>query len=141
MRTSFPLWAELVFGDEIDWIFEALGSAAAQIRAGNVRPIVVTSAKRSPAFPEVPTAMESGLPGFEVTSWYGLWVPAGTPQPIVQKLRDAVVKAFADPELKEQWARLGAEPGGASQEAFRALIDQDIVKWGKVVRDAKITLE
>jgi tripartite-type tricarboxylate transporter receptor subunit TctC len=106
-----------------------------------VRPIVVTSAKRSPAFPEVPTAMESGLPGFEVTSWYGLWVPAGTPQPIVQKLRDAVVKAFADPELKEQWARLGAEPGGASQEAFRALIDQDVAKWGKVVRDAKITLE
>jgi tripartite-type tricarboxylate transporter receptor subunit TctC len=135
-----PATQALVAG-EIDWIFEALGSAAAQIRAGNVRPIVVTSAKRSPAFPEVPTAMESGLPGFEVTSWYGLWVPAGTPQPIVQKLHDAVVKAFADPELKEQWARLGAEPGGASQEAFRALIDQDVAKWGKVVREAKITLE
>jgi tripartite-type tricarboxylate transporter receptor subunit TctC len=101
----------------------------------------VTSAKRSPAFPDIPTAMESGLGGFEVTSWYGLWVPAGTPASIVRKLHDAVVKAFADPELKDTWAKLGAEPGGSSPEAFRALIDTDIAKWGKVVREAKITLE
>ena len=74
-----PATQALVAG-EIDWIFEALGSAAGQIRAGTVRPIVVTSAKRSPAFPEIPTAMESGLGGFEVTSWYGLWVPVGTPR-------------------------------------------------------------
>ena len=135
-----PATQALVAG-EIDWIFEALGSAAGQIRAGTVRPIVVTSAKRSPAFPEIPTAMEAGLAGFEVTSWYGLWVPAGTPPAVVQKLHDAVVKAFADPELKDTWGKLGAEPGGSSPEAFRALIDQDIAKWGKVVRDAKITLE
>src|SRR6187431_3239779 len=135
-----PATQALVAG-EIDWIFEALGSAAGQIRAGTIRPIVVTSAKRSPAFPEIPTAMESGLAGFEVTSWYGLWVPAGTPAPIMQKLHDAVVKAFADPELKDTWAKLGAEPGGSSPEAFRALIDKEVVKWGKVVRDAKITLE
>ena len=100
---------------EIDWIFEALGSAAGQIRAGTIRPIVVTSAKRSPAFPDVPAAMESGLAGFEVTSWYGLWVPAGAPAAVVQKLNDAVVKTFADPELKAM--------------------------WGKVVREAKVTLE
>ena len=135
-----PATQALVAG-EIDWIFEALGSAAGQIRAGTVRPIVVTSAKRSPAFPEIPTAIESGLAGFEVTSWYGLWVPVGTPPAVVQKLHDAVVKAFADPELKDTWARLGADPGGSSPDAFRALIDQDIAKWGKVVREAKITLE
>jgi len=135
-----PATQALVAG-EIDWIFEALGSAAGQIRAGTVRPIVVTSAKRSPAFPEIPTAMESGLAGFEVTSWYGLWVPAGTPAAVVQKLNDAVVKAFADPELKDVWSKLGAEPGGSSPEAFRALIDKDVAKWGKVVREAKVTLE
>ena len=135
-----PATQALIAG-EIDWVFEALGSAAGQIRAGNVRPIVVTSAKRSPAFPDVPTAMESGLPGFEVTSWYGLWVPLGTPAAIVQKLNEAVVKAFADPELKETWAKLGAEPGGSSPEVFRALIDKDVAKWGKVVRDANITLQ
>jgi len=135
-----PATQALVAG-EVDWIFEALGSAAGQIRAGTIRPIVVTSAKRSPAFPEIPTAIESGLPGFEVTSWYGLWVPAGTPAAVAQKLHDAVVKAFADPELRDTWARLGAEPGGASPEAFRALIDQDVAKWGRVVREANISLE
>ena len=132
---------QALMGGEIDWVLEALGSAAGQIRAGTIRPIVVTSAQRSPAFPEIPTAIESGLAGFEITSWYGLWVPAGTPAPIVRKLHDAVVKVFADPELKEMWAKLGAEPGGASSEAFRALIDQDVAKWGKVVREAKITLD
>ena len=135
-----PATQALVAG-EIDWVFEALGSAAGQIRAGTVRPIVVTSAKRSPAFPDVPTAMESGLPGFEVTSWYGLWVPVGTPAAVVQKLQEAVVKAFADPELRDTWAKLGAEPGGATPDAFRALIDKDVAKWAKVVRDAKVTLE
>jgi tripartite-type tricarboxylate transporter receptor subunit TctC len=132
---------QALMGGEIDWVFEALGSAAGQIRAGTVRPIVVTSAKRSPAFPEIPTAIESGLAGFEITSWYGLWVPAGTPPAVVQKLHDAVVKAFADPELRDTWAKLGAEPGGSSAEAFKALIDQDVAKWGKVVREAKITLD
>jgi tripartite-type tricarboxylate transporter receptor subunit TctC len=135
-----PATQALVAG-EVDWIFEALGSAAGQIRAGNVRPIVVTSTKRSPAFPDIPTAIESGLAGFDVTSWYGLWVPAGTPPALVQKLNDAVVKAFADPELRDTWAKLGAEPGGSTPEAFRALIDKDVAKWGKVVQEAKITLE
>ncbi len=132
---------QALMAGEIDWVFEALGSASGQIRAGTVRPIVVTSAKRSPAFPDIPTAMESGLGGFEVTSWYGLWVPVGTPASVVQKLNDAVVKAFADPELKDTWAKLGAEPGGSSPDAFRALIEKDVAKWSKVVRDAKVTLE
>jgi len=135
-----PATAALVAG-EIDYIFEALGSAAGQIRGGTVRPIVVTSAKRSPSFPEIPTAMESGMPGFEVTSWYGLWVPAGTPKPIIDKLRSAVVKAFEDPDLKETWFKLGAEPGGSTPEAFRDLIARDIAKWGKVVRESNITIE
>ncbi|APV51767.1 ABC transporter substrate-binding protein [Betaproteobacteria bacterium GR16-43] len=135
-----PATAALIAG-EIDYIFEALGSAGGQIRGGTVRPIVVTSAKRSPSFPEIPTAMESGMPGFEVTSWYGLWVPAGTPKPVIEKLRAAVVKAFEDPDLKETWFKLGAEPGGSTPEAFRDLVSRDIAKWGQVVRDAGITIE
>ena len=135
-----PATAALLAG-EIDYIFEALGSAAAYIRAGTVRPIVVTSARRSPSFPEIPTAMESGMPAFEVTSWYGLWVPAGTPRSVVQKLHAAVAKAFEDPEMKDLWFKLGAEPGGASPEEFRDLVARDVAKWGKVVRDAKITVE
>ena len=121
--------------------FEALGSASAFIRAGTVRPIMVTSAKRSPSFPDIPTAIESGLPGFEVTSWYGLWVPAGTPRPIVQKLQQAVAKAFEDPELRDLWFKLGAEVGGSSSEEFRELVSRDVAKWGKVVREAKVSVE
>ena len=126
---------------EIDYIFEALGSASAHIRAGTVRPIMVTSAKRSPSFPEIPTAIESGLPGFEVTSWYGLWVPAGTPPAIIQRLQAAVAKAFEEPDMKELWFKLGAEPGGSSTEEFRDLVSRDVAKWGKVVREAKISVD
>jgi tripartite-type tricarboxylate transporter receptor subunit TctC len=135
-----PATTALLAG-EIDYIFEALGSASSHIRAGTVRPIVVTSAKRSPSFPEIPTAMDSGLPAFDVTSWYGLWVPAGTPQPIVQKLQAAVARAFEDPELKDLWFKLGAEAGGSSSEEFRVLVSRDVAKWRKVVQEAKITVE
>jgi tripartite-type tricarboxylate transporter receptor subunit TctC len=135
-----PATTALLAG-EIDYIFEALGSASSYIRAGTVRPIVVTSAKRSPSFPDIPTAMESGLPGFEVTSWYGLWVPAGTPRTVVQRLQAAVAKAFEDPEMKELWFRLGAEVGGSSPEEFRELVSRDVAKWSKVVREANISVE
>lgn len=135
-----PATTALLAG-EIDYIFEALGSASSFIRAGTVRPIAVTSAKRSPSFPEIPTAIESGLPAFEVTSWYGLWVPAGTPRAIVQKLQAAVARAFEDPEMKELWFKLGAEAGGSTPEQFRDLVSRDIAKWGKVVREAKISVE
>ena len=132
---------QALMAGEIDYIFEALGSAAGQIRGGTVRPIVVTSAKRSPSFPEIPTAIESGLPGFEVTSWYGLWVPAGTPRAIVDKLRAAVVKAFEEQDLRDTWFKLGAEPGGSTPEVFRDIVSKDIVKWGKVVREANVVVE
>lgn len=135
-----PATTALLAG-EIDYIFEALGSASSFIRAGSVRPIMVTSAKRSPSFPEIPTAIESGMAGFEITSWYGLWFPAGTPRAIVQKLQAAVAKAFEDPEMKELWFKLGAEPGGSSPEEFRDLVSRDVAKWAKVVREAKISVE
>lgn len=134
-----PATTALLAG-EIDYIFEALGSASSFIRAGTVKPIMVTSAKRSPSFPEIPTAIESGLPGFEITSWYGLWFPAGTPRDIVMKMQAAVVKAFQDPDLKATWFKLGAEPGGSSPEEFRDLVSRDVAKWSKVVREAKITV-
>ena len=135
-----PATTALLAG-EVDYIFEALGSASAHIRAGKLRAIAVTSARRSPSFPEIPTAMESGLPGFEVTSWYGLWVPAGTPRAIVQKLQATVAKAFEEADMKELWFKLGAEPGGATPEEFRDFVGREVVKWGKVVREANITVE
>ncbi len=130
-----------LLGGEVDFIFEALGSASGHIRAGKLRAIAVTSAKRSPSFPDIPTAMESGLPGFEVTSWYGLWAPAGTPRPIVQRLHALVTRAFEEQDMRELWFKLGAEHGGASPEQFAAFVRNEVVKWGKVVREAKVTIE
>ena len=135
-----PATTALLAG-EVDLIFEALGSAASHIRAGKIRPIAVTSAKRSPSFPEIPTAIEQGLPNFDVTSWYGLWLPAGTPRPIVQRLHALVAKAFEEPDMKDLWFKLGAEPGGASPEQFAAFQKKEIEKWAKVVRDAKVVIE
>ena len=122
-----PAQAALLAGD-IDYIFEALGSAAGHIRAGKVRAIVVTAAKRSPSFPEIPTAAESGMPALEVTSWYGLWLPAGTPRAIVERLQSTVAKAFEEPDMKDLWFKLGAEPGGSTSEAFRAFQRSEIEK-------------
>lgn len=130
-----------LLGGEIDYIFEALGSAAQHIRSGKLQPIAVTSAKRSAAFPDIPTAIESGLPGFEVTSWYGLWAPAGTPPAVVQRLHALVNKAFEDREMRDLWFKLGAEPGGISPEAFSGFVRTEVQKWGKVVRDAGVTIE
>jgi tripartite-type tricarboxylate transporter receptor subunit TctC len=135
-----PATTALLAG-EVDYIFEALGSASAHIRAGKIKPIAVTSSKRSPSFPEIPTAMEQGLTTFDVTSWYGLWVPAGTPAAIVQKLQAAVAKAFEEPDLQELWFKLGAEPGGAPTDAYRALVSREVAKWAQVVRDAKISVD
>ena len=135
-----PAQAALLAGD-IDYIFEALGSAAGHIRGGKVRAIAVTSAQRSPSFPDIPTAAESGMPALEVTSWYGLWVPAGTPGPIVERLQSTVARVFQEPDMKDLWFKLGAEPGGSTSEAFRAFQRREIEKWAKVVRDAKVSME
>ena len=135
-----PATAALLAGD-IDYLFEALGSAAGHIRGGRVRAIAVTAAKRSPSFPEIPTAAESGMPALEVTSWYGLWLPTGTPRPIAERLQSTVAKAFEEPDMKDMWFKLGAEPGGSSSEAFRAFQRSEIEKWAKVVREAKLSME
>ena len=135
-----PATAALLAGD-IDYLFEALGSAAGHIQAGRVKAIAVTSAKRSPSFPDIPTTAESGLPALEVTSWYALWLPAGTPRPIVDKLQSTVAKAFEEPDMKDLWFKLGAEPGGWPSDRFRAFQRSEIEKWEKVVREAKVQME
>ncbi len=130
-----------LLGGEIDYIFEALGSAAQHIRSGKLKAIAVTSAKRSPSFPEIPTAIEQGLAGFDVTSWYGLWVPAGTAPAVVQRLHALVGRAFEDAEMRDLWFKLGAETGGISPPAFADFVRAEVQKWGKVVRDAGVTIE
>lgn len=116
-------------------------TALPHIKAGKLRALGVTSAKRSEALPEVPTIAEAGLPGYESVQWYGVLAPAGTPREIVARLHAEIVRALQLPEVKERLAADGAEPVGDSPEAFAALIKSEIEKWAKVAKAAGIRPE
>ena len=128
-----PAMQDLLAG-QVDLMFDGMGSSAPQIRAGRLKALAVTTAGRSPAFPDVPTVQEAGVPGYEVTTWYALWAPAGTPQEIVVRLQQEVARAMASPQLKEIWAQQGASPGGNSPAEFGAFVKAEIAKWAEVVK-------
>jgi tripartite-type tricarboxylate transporter receptor subunit TctC len=138
-KGSGPAMTALLSG-EIDVVFEGLGSASPQIRAGKIRALAVTSAQRSPAFPDVPTMTELGI-AFESLSWYGLWAPAGTSPEIIQKMQAEVAKALHSPELKAVWASQGADPGGETPEQFTRFIRTEIQKWGEAVRKSGVKMD
>lgn len=103
--------------------------------------LAVTSAKRSQAMPELPTLAESGLPGFDVTGWYAVLVPAGTLQAIVAKVQSDIAAALRVPALHSRLSNEGAEPVGSTPEQLAKFLDSEIQKWGKVIRDAKVRPE
>ena len=126
-----------VMAGHIAMMFGAAGLAEA--KAGKVRVLAVTSAKRSGAAPGIPTVAESGVPGYEATIWFGLLAPAGTPQPIVTRLSQAVGKALAHPRMREQFPTVDITP--TTPDGFSALIAREIPKWRKVIDGARITAE
>lgn len=135
-----PMMTDLL-GGVVDLAFDGLASSSPQIKAGKLTPLAVTSPERSPLFPNVPTMVELGYKGFEMTTWYALWAIKGTPQPIVDRMYAETVKVLNDPEIKAAWAQQGARAGGQSPKEFGTFISSEIAKWGKVVKDAKITIE
>ena len=139
-KGSGPAMAALI-GGEVDLIFEGLGSAASYIKAGTIRPLAVTSKNRSSAFPDIPTMAEAGVPDFESISWYGFWVPAGTPKAIQDKIFQATTRALDEPDIKLLWKNQGAETGPPSQALFQQYVKDEILKWGQIVKSAKISLE
>ncbi len=115
-----------------------------QIRAGKVTPIAVTSSRRHPMLPDVPTIAESGiagLQGFEASSWQGLFAPAATPREVVARINDEVVKALDSADIKEFFGSQGFIVGGSSPEQFRALIDAEVPKWGRVIKAANVKID
>ena len=130
-----------LLGGEIELIFEGLGSASSYIRGGRIRALAVTSPKRSPAFPDIPTTAEAGVPGFESLSWYGLWAPAGTPREIVARMRAEVARALEPADLRKTWFDQGGDPGGEPTEQSARYVKAETEKWGKVVRDSGVTLD
>jgi tripartite-type tricarboxylate transporter receptor subunit TctC len=125
-----------LLGAEVQMMFDNLPSSLPHIRVGKLKALGVTSAKRSAALPNVPTIAEAGVPGYEVTSWFGILAPKGTPPDIVAKLNGEVVKILESPETKKRILEQGAEPVGGTPERFAALIKSEVPKWAKLVKDS-----
>ena len=130
-----------VIAGQCDMVFVNIAPVLGHIRAGKAVPIAVTSKTRSTVLPEVPTVAESGMPGYESTTWYGFLGPAGLPREVVTKLNAAIVSAVAGKDLRERYIALGAEPETSTPEAFATLIRNDIPAWAKVVKAAEAKAE
>lgn len=136
-KGSVPMVTDLVAG-HVMLSLDSVQSLMPVLRDGRVRAIGIAAAKRSPAAPDIPTIIESGLPGFEVGSWYGLLAPAGTPPEIIKRLHAEVVRALASSEVRERFQSFGSEPLGNSPDEFAAQIRSDIAKWAKVAKSANV---
>jgi len=127
-----------VLSGNVHLVFIGIPAAAPHIKAGRLRALAVVAPHRSPALPEVPTAAEAGLPDFEVTTWYGILAPAGTPRNVITRVNGELVKIMHAPELKEKLAATGTDPLTSTPEEFAAYIKREITKWGEVIRKAGI---
>ena len=135
-----PATAAAVAGDA-QITFANYSDALGHMRSGRLRPLALTSAKRFPQSPEVPTVGESGIPGYAVDSWNGLFAPAGTPPEILARVAAAVREGFKDPAVKKRMDDIGAAPGGDTPEQFRAFVQAENQKWGNFVKQTGIKIE
>ena len=130
-----------VLAGNVDLMVSSVPSAMAQIKAGKLRPLAVTSAKRSTSLPDTPTVAELGYKDFDVSTWYGVFVPAGTPKDVVATLNAAINKLLATPEMKAAIIAQGAEPQSMTPEQFGALLKTDYEKWKGIVQASGATIE
>jgi tripartite-type tricarboxylate transporter receptor subunit TctC len=128
--------ASELLGGQVQLASMGLPTAMPHVKAGKMRALAVTSASRSPMLPDLPTVAESGLPGFDVTSWYGIFAPRRTPKAVVTKLHDEVVAIVTSPDVGQRLASLGAEPYTPSLDDFAQHVRDEIAKWGKVVQES-----
>jgi tripartite-type tricarboxylate transporter receptor subunit TctC len=135
-----PAIVELLTGHHVLY-FGNVPSVIQHVRAGKLRPIAVSGPKRSSVVPEIPTIAESGIPGYEVTTWYGVSAPARTPRAIVDKLNAEIVRALNSPDMREKLTGQGADPVANTPEQALAYIEKEIDKWGKVIKAAGIKAE
>jgi tripartite-type tricarboxylate transporter receptor subunit TctC len=128
-----PALRDLV-GGQVDMMFDGLGSSAAHIKGGRVKALMVSGAKRSPAFPDVPCAAEVGMPDYNVTTWYGVWAPKGTPADAQARAVEEIRKACSTEEAKAVWAAQGAEFSNLAGAQFGGFISAEVRKWAQVVK-------
>ncbi|MBI3375887.1 MAG: tripartite tricarboxylate transporter substrate binding protein [Betaproteobacteria bacterium] len=139
-KGTAPAATDLI-GGQIQFMFDNIVSAMPNVLAGKVRAIAITTSKRSALFPDLPTIAESGYAGFEVNAWAALLGPAGLPQDVVQKLNAETVKAVNSADVKERYAKLGVEPFAMTPGEAGEFMKSERERWGRVIRDAKISVE
>ena len=135
-----PAFTDLM-GGNLQMLVPTVASVIQQIKSGNMRALAVTSRQRSPLAPEIPTVSEAGVPGFQLEVWYGLMGPSNLPKYVVQRMRDELKVVLAMPEVQETLAREGATPQLSTPEEFRSLIQSDITRWARLIKDEGIELE
>src|SRR5258707_15742928 len=132
-KGAAPAMQDLI-GGQVQLMFDNLASALGQVRAGKVRALAVTTAQRAALAPELPTIAESGLPGFDISTWFGIFVPAATPRDVVERLHAEFTRALAMPDIRERMLVLGAEPVASKPEEFAAYIRPEADKYARVVK-------
>jgi tripartite-type tricarboxylate transporter receptor subunit TctC len=139
-KGSGPALTELI-GGQVHVMFPSLVAAVPHVKSGRLRALAVTAKNRSSALPNVPTAADSGLPGFEATTWFGVFAPIATPKEVVTRLNQELAKVMAAAEMRDKLAAEGADPLTNRPDEFTAFIKVEIAKWTKVIRDARISPE
>ncbi|THU04531.1 tripartite tricarboxylate transporter substrate binding protein [Lampropedia puyangensis] len=139
-RGSAPAIADLL-GNQVAIMFDNMPSAITHVRSGKLIPLAVTTAERSPELPDVPTIAEAGIPGYEATSWFGLYVTAGTPEPIVNKLHAALVKGLQDPKIVKKFAEQGSVAYSETPQEFAAFMASETTKWAQVVKTSGASVD
>jgi tripartite-type tricarboxylate transporter receptor subunit TctC len=130
-----------VIGGEVQLGFNNILAVLPHVQAGKLKAIAVTSGKRAPTVPNVPTLAESGVAGYEATSWNGVFAPARTPRAIIDKLHADIVRVLKTPEIRERLVASGSDPVGSTPEQFSAHVKTELARWGKVIRDNNIRSE
>ncbi len=130
-----------VIGGQVQVMFDTTSSAMGHIKGGKLKPLAVTTAQRSAELPNVPTLAEAGVPGFEMSTWYGLYVTAGTPRAVVERLQAETAKILKLPDVQAKLRGLGGEPGNVSPEQFAAINKAEYERFGKLIKDANIKID
>jgi tripartite-type tricarboxylate transporter receptor subunit TctC len=139
-KGSGPAVADLL-GGQVNYMFDSITSARPHIQSGKLRALGVTTAKRSSALPNVPTLAEAGLPGYEVSPWFAVFMPAGTPKPVIAKLNAALLEAMKQPDVRARFETIGAEPVGSTPDELAAHLARESARWSKLIAERGIKLD
>ncbi|MCU0968884.1 MAG: tripartite tricarboxylate transporter substrate binding protein [Rubrivivax sp.] len=139
-RGAGPALQDLIAG-QVDMMFDGLGSSAAHIRSGRLRAIAVAAEKRAPGFPDVPTAAEGGVPGYQVATWYGIWAPKGTPRDVIAAMQAEMRKTLGSDEIRTTWTGLGTESPNLWGDDFGRFVSAEVRRWAEVVKTSGAKLD